>query len=174
MVNSHLHLIVKLKEVFNRLESLINEFASIEELISSKTIEKKIYFLNDVIDNGKDILMVDEENVIEEHDNLKVEVNYKLFSIAIKNLIDNAIKYSTDNKVLIKTEGESIIFENNGKKLEYDLEKYYEPFFANEQKTNNSFGLGLYIVYNILKANSYKLEYKYENEKNIFICKKEK
>ena len=35
----------KLKSVFNRLESLINEFASIEELISSnKSIEKKVLF----------------------------------------------------------------------------------------------------------------------------------
>ncbi|WP_228284921.1 hypothetical protein [Aliarcobacter butzleri] len=35
----------KLKSVFDRLESLINEFATIEELISStKNIEKKVYF----------------------------------------------------------------------------------------------------------------------------------
>ncbi len=164
----------KLKEVFNRLESLINEFASIEELISSsKNIEKRVFFLNDIIDNAKDILMLDENNVIEKHDNIKVEVNFKLFSIAIKNLIDNAIKYSLDNKVLIRTEDNSILFENSGNKLEYDLEKYYEPFFANKEKSDNSFGLGLYIVYNILKANGYKLEYKFENNKNIFICKKE-
>ena len=165
---------LKLKEVFNRLELLINEFASIEELISSKNIDKKIYFLNDILDNAKDILMVEEEHIQEKHDNLKLEVNFKLFSIALKNLIDNAIKYSDDKKVLIRTKDGDIIFENSGKPLAYDLEKYYEPFFANEQNNNNSFGLGLYIVHNILKANNYELEYKYENEKNIFICKKEK
>ncbi|AXH11532.1 ArsS family sensor histidine kinase [Halarcobacter bivalviorum] len=163
----------KLKEVFNRLEALINEFASIEELISSKNVDKKIYFLNDILDNAKDILMIDEDRVIEQHDNLKLEVNFKLFSIAIKNLLDNAIKYSKDKKVTVRTENDNIIFENSGEALAYDLEKYYEPFFANEQKTDNSFGLGLYIVHNILKANAYDLEYKYENEKNIFICKKE-
>ncbi|MFY9093642.1 sensor histidine kinase, partial [Aliarcobacter butzleri] len=39
----------KLKSVFDRLESLINEFATIEELISStKNIEKKVYFLDDI------------------------------------------------------------------------------------------------------------------------------
>jgi two-component system OmpR family sensor kinase len=73
----------KLKSVFNRLESLINEFASIEELISSnKSIEKKFYFLDDIIDNAKDILMVEDENVILEYENQKFEVNFKLFSIA--------------------------------------------------------------------------------------------
>ncbi|RXK00727.1 histidine kinase [Arcobacter sp. CECT 8989] len=163
----------KLKEVFNRLELLINEFASIEELISSKNVDKKIYFLNDILDNAKDILMLEDDVVEEKHDNLKLEVNFKLFSIALKNLLDNAIKYSNDKKVLVKTDGENIIFENSGKALEYDLENYYEPFFANEQNSSNSFGLGLYIVHNILKANGYCLEYKYEDEKNIFICKKE-
>ncbi len=65
-------------------------------------------------------------------------------------------------KVVIKNEGEDIIFENSGKPLEYDLEKYYEPFFANEEKRKNSFGLGLYIISNILKANDYTLEYEYK------------
>ena len=164
----------KLKEVFNRLEALINEFASIEELISSsKIVEKKHYFINDIIDNAKDILMIDDELVIENYKNVKLEINFKLFSIAIKNLLDNAIKYSDDKKVIIKNEGENLIFENSGKPLEYDLKNYYEPFFANEDKQKNSFGLGLYIISNILKANSYHLEYEYKDEKNIFKCIKE-
>ncbi len=165
----------KLKEVFIRLESLINEFASIEELISSsKNIEKNYYFLDDIIDNAKDILMVEDDEVIGHFDNKKLEVNFKLFSIAIKNLIDNAIKYSPDKKVEIKTENEDIIFENRGQALKYDLEKYYEPFFANEEKIENSFGLGLYIIYNILKANNYSLGYEYKDGINIFRCKKDK
>ena len=165
----------KLKEVFIRLESLINEFASIEELISSsKNIEKNYYFLDDIIDNAKDILMVEDDEVIGHFDNKKLEVNFKLFSIAIKNLIDNAIKYSPDKKVEIKTENEDIIFENRGQALKYDLEKYYEPFFANEEKIENSFGLGLYIIYNILKANNYSLTYEYKDGINTFICKKDK
>lgn len=164
----------KLKEVFHRLESLINEFASIEELISStKGIEKSYYFLDDIIDNAKDILMLEDDVVQGSFDNKKLNVNFKLFSIAVKNLIDNAIKYSDDSKVLIRTEEENIVFENSGKELDYELEKYYQPFFANEEKTNNSFGLGLYIVHNILKANNYILEYEYKDGKNIFICKKD-
>ena len=164
----------KLKSVFNRLESLINEFASIEELISSnKNIEKKFYFLDDVIDNAKDILMVEDENVISKYDNKKLEINFKLFSIAIKNLIDNAIKYSPNKQVLIRNEEDNIIFENEGKELEFSLDKYFEPFFSNEDKSKDSFGLGLYIVHNILKANGYTLEYEFENGINRFICKKD-
>ena len=164
----------KLKSVFTRLESLINEFASIEELISSsKNIEKKFYFLEDIIDNAKDILMVEDENVIGEFENKKLEINFKLFSIAIKNLIDNAVKYSPNKEVIIKNEEQNIIFENQGKALEKPLENYFEPFSSNEDKSKDSFGLGLYIVYNILKANAYTLEYEHLDGINRFICKKD-
>ncbi|PUE67706.1 ArsS family sensor histidine kinase [Arcobacter lacus] len=163
----------KLKSVFDRLESLINEFATIEELISStKNIEKKVYFLDDIIDNAKDILMIEDERVIQNYENKKIEVNFKLFSIAMKNLIDNAVKYSPNREVVIKVENENIIFENSGKKLEAPFEKYFEPFFSSEDKSKNSFGLGLYIVYNIFKANGYILDYEYIDGLNRFICKK--
>ena len=164
----------KLKSVFNRLESLINEFASIEELISSnKNIEKKFYYLDDVIDNAKDILMIEDEHVISKYENKKLEINFKLFSIAVKNLIDNAVKYSPNKEVLIKTQEQNIIFENSGDPLKYPLENYFEPFFSNEDKQKDSFGLGLYIIFNILKANNYTLEYEYTNGINRFICKKD-
>ena len=163
--------IEKLKMVFNRLESLINEFATIEELISqNRVLEKKSYFLEDLLDNAKDILMIDDNCVKNSYENIKLNVNFKLFSIAIKNLIDNAIKYSNDKKVEVLTQNEDILFVNSGKKLEGDFEKYLEPFYS--KFSNESFGLGLYIVFNILKANGYNLLYKYEDGKNIFTIKK--
>ena len=163
--------IEKLKMVFNRLESLINEFATIEELISqNRVLENKSYFLEDLLDNAKDILMIDDNCVKNSYENIKLNVNFKLFSIAIKNLIDNAIKYSNDKKVEVLTQNEDILFVNSGKKLEGDFEKYLEPFYS--KSSNESFGLGLYIVFNILKANGYNLLYKYEDGKNIFIIKK--
>ena len=163
--------IEELKMVFNRLESLINEFATIEELISqNRVLEKKSYFLEDLLDNAKDILMIDDNCVKNSYENIKLNVNFKLFSIAIKNLIDNAIKYSNDKKVEVLTQNEDILFVNSGKKLEGDFEKYLEPFYS--KSSNESFGLGLYIVFNILKANGYNLLYKYEDGKNIFTIKK--
>lgn len=157
----------KMKSVFERLESLINEFSSIEEVIaSSKHIDHTNYFLNDIIDNAVDILLLDEEVIGKEFENIKLDVNFKLFSVAVKNLIDNAIKHSDNGKVTIKTHNNDIIFENSGDSLEYELDNYFEPFFKNSDK--NSFGLGLYIVNAILKANGYALEYLYENGINRF------
>jgi len=163
----------KMEKVFYRLESLINEFATIEELISShKKIEKKPYYLEDLVDDAIDILMCEEREVEKHIKNLKVEVDFKLFSIALKNLIDNGIKYSTNKKVIIITSEEKIVLQNNGKKLQYPLENYFEPFFKGDNlKSNQSFGLGLYIVKNILDANGYILDYVYDKGLNSFIIR---
>jgi two-component system OmpR family sensor kinase len=160
----------KMQKVFYRLESLIGEFASIEELISTKKVlQNKEYHLRDIVDNAVDILMCDEDNVVIDFEDISVNVDFKLFSITIKNLIDNGIKYSSDKKVMIKTDGDKIIFENRGKELQYALQDYYEPFFSGENvKSNQSFGLGFYIIHNILNASAYNLEYIYENGVNKF------
>ncbi len=163
----------KMQKVFYRLETLINEFATIEELISvKKTLNKKPYYLEDIIDNSIDLLMCDEDNIKKEFKNLKINVDFKLFSIAIKNLLDNGIKYSANKKVKIKTFDNQIVFENLGEKLKYPLENYFEPFFKGDNiKSNQSFGLGLYIVKHILEANDCSFKYEYKNETNKFIIK---
>ncbi len=160
-----------MQKVFYRLESLINEFASIEELISTKQkIEKKEYLLSDIIDNASDLLMSDEEHINQEFQEITLKVDFKLFSIAVKNLMDNGIKYSTNKQVTIKTEGSCIVFENIGEKLTYPLDEYYEAFFkANNINSSQSFGLGLYIVKHILDANELTLKYEYIDGVNRFI-----
>lgn len=161
----------KMLLVFHRLESLIREFATIEELISTnKELKTKEYSLEDIVDNSVDLLMCEEDCVQKEYEDMRIKVDFNLFSIAVKNLIDNGMKYSSDKNITIKTVEDTIVFENHGERLKYPLEKYFEPFFKGDDvKSNQSFGLGLYIVHNILKAHGYKLDYKYEDDKNIFI-----
>lgn len=160
-----------MQKVFYRLEALINEFASIEELISTKKeLQKKEYQLEDLIDNAEDILMCDEEEVIKGFENIRLNVDFDIFSIALKNLLDNGIKYSKDKRVTVKTENGKVIFENYAQPLAYPLENYFEPFFRGDDvKSNQSFGLGLYIVKHILDAHSLQLMYEHENGVNRFI-----
>ena len=161
-----------LKTVFYRLESLINEFASIEEVLVKKdSIDKKSYFLDDIIDNAIDLLYIDEDKIDFEPNGKKLEVNFKLFSIAVKNLIDNGIKYSKNHKISIETNEDSILFKSLGEKLPRDLDTYLEPFNQNAKDPKNSFGLGLYIIHNILNAHNFKFEYDYIDGVNIFIIK---
>jgi two-component system OmpR family sensor kinase len=165
----------KLRKVFYRMESLIQEFATIEELISiNNIVQTKQYYLIDIIDNAKDMLMCDDENILEEFENIKIDVNFNLFSIAVKNLLDNGIKYSTDSKLIVQTQNNSIIFKNKSKPLKRELKDYFEPFVKDDLTTNGSFGLGLYIVNHILQANKLYLEYKYIDGYSIFIVKMNK
>lgn len=160
-----------MQKVFYRLESLINEFVSIEELISTKNeIQRKEYFLSDIIDNASDLLMGSEESINQDFEDVKLNVDFKLFSIAVKNLMDNGIKYSTDKQVTIKTEDSSIVFQNRGKELTHPINEYFEAFFKAENiDSNQSFGLGLYITKHILDANQLLLKYEYKNGLNRFI-----
>ena len=160
----------KLTNVFYQLESLISEFAVIEEVIAKReNIIKKEIFFDDILENALDLLMIENENQINVNTNtLKINVNFKLFTIVVKNMIDNALKYSNENKVTILVENDAIIFSNIGEKLEYDLEKYYEPFFSEHTNKKESFGLGLYITKSILDVHNFKLDYSYENNENKF------
>lgn len=159
----------KLKYVFIQLESLINELASIEEVIAKgEKIETKEYFFKDILENGVDKLILEDQNYSFLSEDRKINVNFKLFTTVVKNLIDNAVKYSHDNRVEIFIDENEIRFENKGKKLNYPLENYFEPFFNTDSKKNGSFGLGLYIVNSIVQAHKFKLGYEFLNGKNIF------
>lgn len=161
--------------IFERLEGLISEFALIEEITSgSQHLEKNEYRLIDIIDDAIDRAMIDHEAVIVDVDaQMKLYADFRLFVTAVKNMMDNAIKYSPDNKVEIRTAGEEIWFSNRGSALRQPLSYYVEPF-TKDQPTKDSFGLGLYIVDAILKEHGFVLAYEYQDEKNNFIFVPEK
>lgn len=160
----------RFSSIFGRLESLVNEFALIEEVTSlgDKT-EFKEYRVVDIIDGAIDMAMVDRDRVdIDIDTSVKINVNYRLYTTAIKNMIDNAIKYSPDKKVKIRMINNELSFESRGDCLKHPLKFYIEPF-TKENPSKNSFGLGLYLVDSILKAHNRVLAHEYENGMNRFI-----
>ena len=156
--------------IFHRLESLVTEFALIEEVTSiADTKNFKEYRLVDVIDGAIDMAMVERESVtIDITGDIRVNVNYRLYTTAIKNMIDNAIKYSNDKHVKIVMIERELCFENKGECLAHPLQYYIEPF-TKENPSKNSFGLGLYLVDSILKAHGQVLAHEYDNGVNRFI-----
>ncbi|MDP3465742.1 MAG: ArsS family sensor histidine kinase [Sulfuricurvum sp.] len=156
--------------IFERLEALIGEFALIEEISSgNQYLEKKEYRLIDIIDGAIDSAMV-EYSFVEIHidASVKITVDYRLFMTAVKNMIDNAIKYSPEKKMSISMERDEIIFSNVGQPLKKPLHYYIEPF-TKDQPTKDSFGLGLYIVDAILREHDYVLAYERRRDVNCFI-----
>ncbi|TQR54604.1 ArsS family sensor histidine kinase [Campylobacter troglodytis] len=159
----------RLVNTFTRLEMLINEFAAIEQISSgSAFINRKKYNILDILDEAKEIAMNDDSRIkVCMEEGFFVNVDFKLFTTAIKNMIDNALKHSEDGFMQIYVSSGYICFENKGKELEKSLE-YYTQAFTQGGKQKDSFGLGLYIVNTILEAHKMRLDYAYDNGINAF------
>ncbi len=159
----------RLLNVFIRMEGLINEMALVEQIASGfEQTKVDDYRAVDVISEAIDLGFFEEDNyTLDIADDLLLHVDYKLFATAIKNMIDNAIKYADDKKVIITAREGKLLFENYGKGLDEPLSYYLEPF-TKSHKAVHSFGLGLYIVNAILESHGYKLMYEYLNGWNRF------
>ena len=164
----------RLISVFERLESMLSEFIAIEQIsVYGSHIKKRPYRVIDIIDEAIDISMVDVKNIEATIEgDINIEVDFKLFSIAIKNMLDNGVKYSQDNRAHIFAEENSIEFLSKGTKLPHPISYYTEPFTQGEHSNSSSFGLGLYIVDSIVKAHDMELSYEYKNGYNIFKFKR--
>jgi len=154
---------------FERMNELISELAEIER-VTTQSFEPNLEYLmlDDVIQKTQDLLMADSGRVCIDIQNVALTSDIKLLSLALKNLLDNGIKYSKERCVTLRTVGHSMEIISQGEALKHPLVYYTEPF-SQEEKRNSGFGLGLYIVNAILEKLGCKLGYRYEDGKNIFI-----
>ncbi len=165
----------RFSSIFGRLEALVNDFAMIEE-VTSLTNKKEFaqYRIVDIIDGAIDMSMVEIEHIeVDVQSSAKMLASYRLYTTAIKNMIDNAMKYSPDKHIQIVAIDGELRFKSRGERLKYPLSFYIEPF-TKESSSQNSFGLGLYLVDSILKAHKQVLAYEYKDGINSFIFAKER
>lgn len=138
-------------------QELILKTTSIKKLVESCVSDLKIKYKNrDILITGIDV---------------NLDIDEVLISIAISNLIENALKYSQE-EVLIEIENNKISIIDKGIGIEEkDLEKIKRKYYrAANNSWNNSLGLGLFIVQSILNSHNFKLEIKSEiNNGSIFI-----
>lgn len=153
---------------FDKLNYIIDEFIKIEQ-ITSKHFEplKKPYLISNLIEAGIDKLFIENAS---DHISLNIinndiwDVDFELFTMTLKNLIDNGIKYSDSKNIKIVATKDALIFSNRGSRLKNDFYTYFEPF----HESKGSMGLGLYIVKNILDIHDLKFNYEYLDGNNIF------
>lgn len=154
-------------EIVDDLTKMIVEILSISsfhELKEKKELLKIYDEIKEIIKNYN--LLIKEKNIKINY-NLKDEQIYisKLaFDKIIINLISNSVKYTDQNGIInIGVKDGYFYIENSCKKLNKDqIEKSFELFYT-EGKNNNSNGLGLYIIKNILT--NYNIEYSFEKSK---------
>lgn len=158
-----------LQRVFLRFEYLLDEFSKIEELSSNKLIlNKKEYRVIDIIEQSLDILLIDKSKLDIYYSNKIIDVDFDFFSIAIKNLIDNALKYKTEGKPKLILGKNSLKIVNKGKPLNKDISQYYKPFNHDYETSLYSLGLGLYVTKNIILKHNFDLWYYYDNDEHTF------
>jgi len=157
--------------IFERLNMLIDEFAKVEKITSNNfDLKRKFYRMSDLFEASVDMLMIDNPqqffNLDIEKDYQK-EVDFELFTLVIKNLLDNALKYSHNKCVTVIISEAGIEIMNEGEKLQEPLENYYKPFHTSKK----GLGLGLYIVKSILDIHEMQLDYLYKEGANWFRIK---
>ncbi|WP_457592436.1 ArsS family sensor histidine kinase [Hydrogenimonas sp.] len=161
----------RLESIFARLDGAINEFGAVEQLNSGRfPLDKRPVMIQDLVDQAIDLAMIDKERGEYDIEPVRIEADFKLFSIALKNLIDNAIKYSDDKHFRVIADDKEIAVESRGKKLEHPLAYYTRPYTQGEGAVSG-LGLGLYIVDIIVKAHGFSFGYEYRDEKNRFVVR---
>ncbi len=108
-----------------------------------------------------------------EADDIVIEADETMLRIAIENLIENALKYSQDD-VYVTITKDLISVKDNGIGIKQkDIPKITNKFYrVSNNSWNNSLGVGLSLVSNIVKFHNFKLEIEsQENEGSTFSIK---
>ncbi len=144
----------KIEELLSRL-LLWNRFESGKQKLHFSKFDIKLLII-DIAMNLEDRYGRD---IIVEGDTFKVKGDKALIEIVIKNLIENALKYSDEVvRVVISSNSISVIDRGVGISSE-NLEKVTKKFFrTDEHSWDNSMGLGLAIVKQILKLHNTLLD----------------
>lgn len=157
----------------NKIEALLsrlilwNKFESGEATLHKSSFD--IYTLTQEIKlvleeqyKNREILIKGESHV--------VEADRTLMEVVLKNLIENALKYSKD-EVLVEIEENRISVSDKGVGIsDQDIDKVTKKFYrSGTHNWDNSMGLGLSIVKTILALHKSKLDIKSkENEGSTF------
>jgi len=169
---------LKSKNESSEISSINRVFLDIEELTSKLLQREKLNFvtlkssefkISSLILEALSKLSIDDESKM----NLEIKNDFYVvgdkyyLTIALKNLIDNALKYGENFPVEIETKNNRLNVKNIAPKLTNDLIYYIKPF-TREPNQQSGHGLGLNIVNKIIQKHNFKLEYNYKTPHNIF------
>ncbi len=156
-----------LESIFGRMSVLLDELAQIERIASAEYRLKPTKIRTvELIDHARDLLYIDEPiagNVSDQ----SIFADFSSMGIVFKNLIDNAMKYGGD--LVIDQSSTEISFSSTGDALKYPLSHYTDAFRKGDGfGSTRGFGLGLYIVKEILQKHGMELSYRHSESRNIF------
>ena len=145
----------ELKNMVHIIDGLLNFSEAIQ--ISNKTninlenfIKKHIYFLeqkNNIFIHNKEF-------------NFHIETDEVLLLRIIKNLIENALKYSLDGKLDIFIQDDKLVFENKifVTLTDEEIKNILKKFYSKSYRKNKWNGIGLPMIQEIAHVLWYKME----------------
>ncbi len=169
---------LKTKSDISEINSINSVFIDIEELTSKLLQREKLNFakvnsskfkVSSLILESLSKLSIDDESkvIIDIESDFEIIADKYYLTIALKNLIDNAIKYAQEYPIKIQTQNKELFIKNIAQELSSDLIYYIKPF-TRDPSHQSGHGLGLNIVNKIVQMHNFKLNYKYEKTYNIF------
>ena len=160
----------RLKRIFERMGYLLDEFAKMERFSSGEwTLNVQEYRFVDLLDHACDILMYDKQGFIiqGEESRLIVKADFDLFAIALKNLLDNALRYGEGKPSLIISK-QTIDICSVGEPLPQSKCDFSKPFNRTYESSSAGLGLGLHLSHSILQRHGFGLGYRHAGGINCF------
>ena len=162
-----------LEELFEQMQGHLNDLARVESLTARHLqLDIRSYACIDVLDQAIDLLGLPRPVLETSVGSGKIRVDFNLFAYALKNLIDNAVKYASKQPVSVTFEEGCLRIANFGEPFKEEYTYYLKAFQRDlSQHALEGMGLGLYIVNEIVTRHGYRLEYAYKEGRHIFmIC----
>lgn len=145
----------KMSHIIDKLRLTLKLEEGKQELILVSCSIKKIIesCVSDLKDKYKN------REILIQGDDVTLKVDETLISMAISNLIENALKYS-DDEIIVNISDNSITVIDKGIGIEEkELEKINKKFYrVSDNGWNNSLGLGLFIVQSVLSLHNFSLK----------------
>lgn len=160
-----------LKHSFKELDQLTRELLEIEKLQSTDTMQSTPFSAETLVIEALSKLYIDDESKMVVHikDNFTLMGDLHYLSLALKNLLDNALKYADEYPILLEVSSNCISVVNYGKPLEKEFSYFLIPFTRQERsRSSEGFGLGLNIVSKIVSKHGYTLSYEYKEGRHCF------
>lgn len=154
--------------IFYDIEKLTSKLLQREKL-NFAVLKRSNFKSSSLILESLSKLSIEDESkvIVDIKDDFNIEADFYYLTMAVKNLIDNAMKYAEEFPIVIESDNNTIYVKNIANELSNDLIYYIQPF-TREPNQEQGHGLGLNIVNKILILHCFDLKYEYKDSYNIF------
>ena len=161
-------IIKDINTIFYDIEKLTSTLLQREKLNFAVLKIKKFKVSSLILESLSKLTIEDESKVtVNIKNDFSIKADFYYLTMALKNLIDNAMKYAKESPVIVESKDGVIYVKNIADELSNDLIYYIQPF-TREPNQQQGHGLGLNIVSKILGLHGFDLNYKHENSYNVF------